>query len=353
MRSLNLDHLQTLMEVVALGSFSAAARQLNLSQPAVSLQIRELEARCGVRLIERSGKHVLPTAAGRDLIAHAERIRGEAERALAAMRRHKGGHIGRVHLGAGPTALAYLLPPVLQRLREKYPEIDLVVTTGTTHDIAEQIQANRFDLGFTALPVDGDQLVTIPVRTDPMVAILPATDADIPAAITPADVDRRPLILEYQRVPHGQLSRAWLRAAGIEVRPMLEFNTIEAITSAVAAGLGMAIIPSPAVTHGPPLNSIVVRPLDPPLVRTLGLVQRRDKPDNPALRAVRDEIMTLANAPAPDSMALVEVHHQDDGAEAVTTRDKDRRLADVDGKCAGAPLSTLPRPGPGRSRSAS
>src|SRR5262245_7346640 len=63
-RSLNLDHLQTLMEVVALGSFSAAARRLNLSQPAVSLQIRELETRCGVRLVERVGKRVLPTAAG-------------------------------------------------------------------------------------------------------------------------------------------------------------------------------------------------------------------------------------------------------------------------------------------------
>jgi DNA-binding transcriptional LysR family regulator len=295
MRSLSLDQLRTFTQVVALGSFSAAARRLNLTQPAVSLQIRELEARCGVRLIERVGKHVRPTAAGRDLVAHAERIAAEADRALAAMRRHKGGHAGRVHLGTGPTALAYLLPPVLQRLREQYPDIELIVTTGTTDDIAEQILANSLDLGFTALPVAGNEFVATAVRTDEFVAILPATDSDIPPVITPADVGRRTLILEYQRVPHGQLSRAWLRAAGIAVRPALEFSSVDAIKDAVSAGLGMALVPSPAVTRGPPINSIVVRPLDPPLIRTLGLVQRRNKPDDPALRAVRDEILTLAN----------------------------------------------------------
>jgi len=301
MRSLNLDQLRTLREVVELGSFSAAARRLNLTQPAVSMQIRELEGRCGVRLIERVGKSVRATAAGSELIAYAERIAAEADGALAAMRRHRGGCAGRVRLGTGPTALSYLLPPILQRLRKDYPDIDLVVTTGTTHDIAQGILANMIDLGFTALPAVGDEFTATPVRTDDMVAILPATDMDIPAAITPADVARRTLILEYQRVPHAQLSRAWLRAAGVEARPALEFDHVDDIKHAVAAGLGMSVVPGPAVTEGPPVNSIVVRPLDPPLVRTLGLIQRRNKPDDPALRAVRHEIMTLANIPMQDA----------------------------------------------------
>ena len=295
MRSLNLDHLRTLVTVVELGSFSAAARRLNLSQPAVSLQIRELEARCGIRLLERAGKGVQATSAGKDLIAHAERIQAEADRAIATMRRHKGGGAGRVRLGTGPTALAYLLPPVLQRLRERYPDIELVVTTGTTNDIAEQILADTLDLGLTALPVKGGELIEIPVRRDEMVAILPATEADIPLALTPTDVRNRTLILEYQRVPHTHLSRAWLRAGGVDARPALEFDNIEAIKDAVAAGLGMAIIPGPAVTQGPPGNSVIVRPLDPPLIRTLGLVLRRNKPEDAPLRAVCDEIMSLTN----------------------------------------------------------
>lgn len=303
MRSLSLDQLQTLREVVKLGSFSAAARRLNLTQPAVSLQVRELEARCGVRLIERCGKSVRATDAGTELISYAERIGAEAENALAAMRRYHAGCVGRVRLGTGPTALSYLLPPILQRLRDNYPDIDLVITTGTTNDIAEQMQADALDLGFTALPVAREDFVETPVRTDPMVAILPATDTEIPTTITPADVERRRLILEYQRIPHTQLSRAWLRAAGVEVRPALELNHVDDIKQAVAAGLGMALIPGPAVTEGPPVNSIVVRPLDPPLVRTLGLIQRRSKLEDPALRAVRHELLTLANVPMHESAA--------------------------------------------------
>src|SRR5437016_2512783 len=130
MRGLNVDQLRTLVEVVELGSFSAAARRLNLTQPAVSLQIRELEARCGVKLVDRVGKQAIATAAGDELIEHARRIGAEAERALSAMRRHKDGHLGRVRVATGPTALAYLLPPVLQDLRAQHPQIDLIVTTG-------------------------------------------------------------------------------------------------------------------------------------------------------------------------------------------------------------------------------
>ena len=217
----------------------------------------------------------------------------EAEHALAAVRHHKDGTAGRVRIGAGPTALAFLLPPVLLKLRDTYPDIEIIVTTGTTHSISEALLSNEIDLGFTALPVEGMGLEAVPVRTDPMVAILPATDDTIPAKVTPADVAKRTLILEYQRVPHRQLSRAWLQAGGIGAKPALEFDNIEAIKSAVSAGLGMSIVPGPAMSRGPPVNSVVVRPLDPPLVRTLGLVQRRGRAQPPAFAIVREAILTL------------------------------------------------------------
>lgn len=293
MRNLNLDQLRSLIEVVELGSFTEAAKRLHLTQPAISQQIRELENRCGVQLVERMGKRAFATPAGRELILHGRRIMADAEQALAAVHQHREGAAGRVHLGTGPTALVYLLPAVLRKFRDKHPNIEIVVTTGTTHSISEALLSNQLDLGFTALPVESDELDAVPVRTDPMVAILPGTEPNIPAKVTPADVAGRTLILEYQRVAHRQLSRAWLQAGGVEVRPAMEFDGIEAIKSAVSAGLGMAIVPGPAVTEGPPMNSIVVRPLDPPLVRTLGLVERRGRAEPPALRIVREAIMTL------------------------------------------------------------
>jgi DNA-binding transcriptional LysR family regulator len=212
MRSLNLDQLRTLIAVSRLGSFSAAGRDLNLTQPAISLQIRELEERIGLKLLDRVGKQTRPTTAGRDLIERAERIMAEADGALAAMRGYKEGHAGRVHLGTGPTALAYILPPVLQHLREKHPDIELVVTTGTTGEITERMLASVIDLGLTALPVDEVEFDVVPVRSDPMLAIFAIGDSDIPAVVTPTDLAGRPLILEYHRGKQTLLGPAWLNA---------------------------------------------------------------------------------------------------------------------------------------------
>jgi DNA-binding transcriptional LysR family regulator len=305
MRNLNLDQLRALLEVVELGSFTEAAKRLHLTQPAISQQIRELENRCGLQLVERIGKRAFATPAGSELISYGRRIMAEAEHALTAVRQHKAGTAGRVRIGAGPTALAYLLPPVLRKLRDAHPNIEIVVTTGTTHSISDALLANEIDIGFTALPVEAKDLETVPVRSDPMVAILPGSEPTIPAKVTPADVAVRTLILEYQRVPHRQLSRAWLQAGGVEARPELEFDSIEAIKGAVSAGLGMSIVPAPAMTQGPPVNSVVVRPLDPPLMRTLGLVLRRGRAEPPALRIVRAAIMALRSdaADGPDKPA--------------------------------------------------
>jgi DNA-binding transcriptional LysR family regulator len=293
MRTLNLDQLRSLIEVIEHGSFTEAAKRLHLSQPAISQQIRELEIRCGMPLVERVGKRTVATSAGHELISRGRRIMADAENALAAVRHHRTGTAGRVHVGTGPTALVYLLPPVLRNMREEYPNIEIIVTTGTTHSISEALLRNEIDLGLTALPVESKELVAVPVRTDPMVAILPATERDIPESVTPAYVAERRLILEYQKVPHQQLSRAWLRAGGIEPRPTMEFDGIEAIKSAVAAELGMAIVPGPAMSQDSPVNNVIVRPLDPPLQRTLGLVERHGRATPPALRIVREAIMTL------------------------------------------------------------
>jgi DNA-binding transcriptional LysR family regulator len=252
-----------------------------------------LERRCGLRLVERVGKRAFATAAGLELITRGRRIIADSEHALVAVRQHKEGTAGRVHIGTGPTALVYLLPPALRKLRDSYPDIEVVVTSGTTHTISEGLLSNVLDVGFTALPVDSKELDVVPVRTDPMVAILPATDHAIPEKLSPADVASRPLILEYQRVPHQQLSRAWLQAGGVAVRPIMEFDSIEAIKSSVSAGLGMAIVPGPAMSHAPPMNSILVRPLDPPLVRTLGLVQRKGRAETAAVKLVREMILSL------------------------------------------------------------
>jgi DNA-binding transcriptional LysR family regulator len=220
----------------------------------------------------------------------------EADRALAAMRGHKEGHAGRVHVGTGATALAYFLPPVLQRLRSDHPDVELVITTGTTQEITTRMLENTLDLGPTALPVGEQQFNVVTIREDQMVAIFAATDHEIPDKIRPQDLADRPLILEYYRINQNRLARGWLKAGGVEAKPALQFDGIEAIKDAVAPGLGVGIVPMPALGGGRDIARLTSRPLDPPLVRTLGLIQRRDKPDDPTLLLVRDAIMSLRAA---------------------------------------------------------
>jgi DNA-binding transcriptional LysR family regulator len=298
MRHLSLDQMHALVEVAQQGSFSAAARKLNLTQPAVSLQIRELEARLGVRLIDRIGKRAIATAAGRDLIGHAQRLMAEAEHTLATARRHREGWLGRVSVGAGYTSLVRLLPPVIRGLREQHPGLELVVTTGTTARVVELMQENRIELGIVTLPVDPRAFRITPLRDGQMYAVFAASNPAIPKVVTPAALAEHPIILELGRANHTQLSRGWFANAGIEVRPVMELDNAEAVKMVVAAGLGVSILPEEEIDGSAARADIVARPLDPPLTRSLVLIERHERPDNPALAIVRAAMLTLARLTA-------------------------------------------------------
>jgi DNA-binding transcriptional LysR family regulator len=291
MRSLNLDQLRTLSEVVQHGSFSAAARRLNLTQPAVSLQVRELERRFGVRLIERMGKQAHATAPGRDLIEAARRIFRECDLADAAMRRFRDGSVGRVHIGTTLTALTYRLPPILRRLRLEHPGIDLHVTQMPTRDSVESIIQNRVDLALVTLPVEGSRLQITPLRWEMLVAIFPAAARDVPDEVTPDYVARQPLLMEHTGGAVHALVAGWLTGQPPLLRTSMHLGTIEALKAAVVADLGMSIVPQVAVAGRTP--GIIVRPLRPQLPCTLALVERDDTPAEPALEIVRAALLGL------------------------------------------------------------
>lgn len=298
MRSLNLDQLQTLEAVVELASFTGAARRLNLSQSAVSVQIRELEQRFGLRLIERLGKKAYATAAGREVLEHARRISVEADAIAAAMRRFRDGWIGRVHIGAALTALMYLLPPVLKKLRTEHPGIDLLISNAPTVEMVEKVLRNEMDLGVVTLPVEDNRLMIAPLHAEHMVAIFPAMARDIPAEVTPEYAATQFLVLEFGAV--SELIRSWMSARSLAPQSPMIVSAIEAVKVVVSAGMGMSIVPEMTIAQRN--DDIVVRPLNPPLTRTLALIQHRNKPDELALRIVRDALMGLVNIPGKQKL---------------------------------------------------
>jgi DNA-binding transcriptional LysR family regulator len=293
MRSLNPDHLRALMEVVAQGSFTRAAKRLHLAQPTVSLQIRELETRLGVRLVDRLGKRALATAAGRELIDHAGRLAQETDRLMAAMRRHRDGWLGQVRIGSSTTALIYHLPPVLQELRRRHPKVELVVTTGTTTGVVERILLNEIDLGIVSLPINERLLEVTPLKDEPLVAIFAAGTRGLPERVTPEYLLRYPLLLEFARAQVRALIIGWLSAGSSDPRPAMELDNLEAIKRMVAAGLGASIVPEAAIADATDKSCLAQRPLKPSLTRTLALVQRRDKPADAAFDIVRQALLAL------------------------------------------------------------
>ena len=280
---LNPVHVRTLREIARHGSFSRAAESLRLSQPAVSLHIRQLEVRCGTALLERVGKRAFPTRAGTVLLEHAGRAFAELDAAQEALRQLRGVVAGRLRLGTGATASIHLLPPLLRRLRDRYPELELIVVTGNAPEIAAAVAANELDVGVVTLPVTGRQLAVTTFRQDPLVAVA-SPGHRWPGALTPAELARVPLILYERGGTIRRVVEGWFRRGGARPHVVMELGSEEAIKKLVEAGLGVSVSPAMAVRDEVRAGALITRPLSPALVRRLGRGRRRDKPETPALR---------------------------------------------------------------------
>ncbi|KPW35050.1 LysR family transcriptional regulator [Pseudomonas coronafaciens pv. atropurpurea] len=293
MRRLNLNHLHTFSLVIAHGSFSVAAEHLHLTQPAVSLQVRQLEDQLNLQLIERVGKRLKPTSAGKALLEHIVRIEAVVEEALLDLSSHASGVAGQVSIGTGATACIHLLPPVLRALRLRFPDLDVRVSTGNTDGILKAVEENRLDLALVTLPAAGRSLDISPLLDDEFVAIF-ATSQSLPdTGMTPQNLDPLPLVVFEAGSSTRLLINEWFLQSGIRVKPVMELGSIEAIKEMVAAGLGYSIVPRMAVAAVHHRRGLQVHSLTPGLSRTLGIVVRQDKPLSKPLRQVLDALQRL------------------------------------------------------------
>lgn len=293
MQRLNLTHLHTFAQVIRHGSFSAAAKRLNLTQPAVSLHIRQLEERLNLRLIERVGKRIKPTSAGSTLLTHIGRIDAVVEDALLDLSSHAQGVAGQIAIGTGATACIHLLPPILQELRRQFPALDVRVSTGNTDGILRAVEENRLDLALVTLPAAGRSLSITPLLDDEFVAIFSAGHHSIPKNITPQALTDLPLVVFEAGSSTRLLIDEWYLQAGLRIKPVMELGSIEAIKEMVGAGLGYSIVPRMSVAAEHHRRGLRVMPLEPALSRTLGIVLRQDKPLGKALRQVLEALQTL------------------------------------------------------------
>jgi len=298
----SLRQLRTFLEVIRSGSISAAARALNVTQPAASQQLHALERTLGVRLVERAGGQVIATAAGASVLEPARRAAEAAEEAAAAARAHRSGGAGRVRLGTGASACIYLLPPALAALRRRMPGLEVLVATGNTPEMLERVAAGEIDAALVTLAGRVPRTLAVrPLFVDPLLALLPAGGTVGRAVLTPATLGAQPLILYERGGATREIIDAWFRRAGLAPRPVMELGSVEAIKVLVAGGFGASLLPRLALQQRVP--GTVLAGLKPGLHRQIGIVLRREKVMERGLRLLIEE---LERAGAKDSISREE-----------------------------------------------
>jgi len=248
-RSTNLHHLRIFHTLATTGSFTGAARRLGISQPAVTIQVRELEAASGVRLLERGARRLHLTAAGRALLRVTERLFALVDEAEAVLAQAGGAVTGTLRIAASGTAGAYLLPPLLTAFRVRNPEVRLQLETSNSQRVLEQVLSFRADLGILA-SADGAvsfaaerRLVVHPFAREPLVlAVPPRHPWAGRSAVRLAELAGAPLIVREPGSTTRRVLEAHLERAGVAPRVMMELGSNEAIKYAVLAGLGVAVV---------------------------------------------------------------------------------------------------------------
>ncbi|TCN37006.1 DNA-binding transcriptional LysR family regulator [Kribbella orskensis] len=278
---------------------TAAAEVLHLTPSAVSQQLAALESEVGQELLERRGRRVAITSAGRLLLEHADTILIEVERAEEAMRRHAEGSTGEIRVAAFSTAISLLVAPSLVSLRASTPGLRLVVRDVEGHQGITQLLDGEVELAIAVehrgTPrADDERLTRIPLYAEPFVAVIPSTH---PAADAQS-VDLTALsaddwVMTSIGNPLRDVVLLACEQAGFQPRIVHTSDDFHSVAALVAANAGVSLIPRLAV---PTPSPAVIRPLtDPPPVRRVFAATRRGQADNPLIAAT---LKTLAETAA-------------------------------------------------------
>jgi LysR family transcriptional regulator, hydrogen peroxide-inducible genes activator len=280
---MELYQLAYFVEVARQRNFTRAAERLHLAQPALSQQMKNLEAELGAPLFVRGRRQTLLTAAGEALLPRAEALLAQAEAAKQTVAEVADLRGGRLVIATIPSVSACWLPPVIRQFRRAHPKVELVLMEESSGGVGELVESGRAELGLLQLPVNGEVFDVRELAREPFVLLVATTH---PAArqktIRLATLASEPFVFYKGRARDTALSAC--REAGFEPRVACESGELETVRALVAAGLGAAIVPKLAARSAS--AGLVDIPLrDPRVERSLGLISARDHPWSAAAQA--------------------------------------------------------------------
>jgi DNA-binding transcriptional LysR family regulator len=251
---------------------------MHLTQPAVSMQMKQLEEQIGLPLIEQIGKRLFLTEAGLALRTHAQRFALQSQLLKTDMDQFRGLQRGFLRLAVVSTA-NYFLPPLIATLTERHPGMRISLQVGNREDVLAELADNRTDLAITGQPPESADLVALPFKDNPLVVIAPPTH---PCAKLEAISLRRLAGETFVVREPGSGTRAVIERLfadmGIDYSAGCELNTSEAIKQAVQAGLGLAVVSQQTIELEVETRRLVVLPVEGfPIMRRWYVVHRSEK----------------------------------------------------------------------------
>lgn len=278
---------RTQLEILSLlameGSFTTVAKRLGVSQSAVSQALKTLETELSVSLFVRNGAVMEMTEIGASILPKAREILGLRDAILEDAASFQGNRSGSLRIGSfGPTSTIRLLPPILDRFHERHPHIEVRIDEGSDDDVVHWLQERRVDVGFVTLP--NDDLATIPIAEDQLVAILPQNSPlAAKKAVSAADLADHPFVMT--EAGSGRHVEQFFAAA--RVSPIVRCHTMQIASalSSVQRGMGVTILAELALPKDIDAMDVHVRPLDPRQVRNIALAQPSRGYISPAVEA--------------------------------------------------------------------
>jgi len=279
--------LQVFDAVARLKSFTRAAEEIHMTQPAVTFQVRKIEEHFGTRLFDRKHNRIDLTEAGERVDGYCKRILALHAEMEATVREFTGDMAGLMVLGASTTIADYVLPSVLAGFKKRRPEVVVRLLVSNTEGIIRMVEDSEIDLGIVEAPVDNQSLVVRRLRRDYLVVVVPPGHPLAERNSVPVqEIIDHPFIAREEGsgtrdVIAGSLAEAGITLDDLDV--VVELGSPEAIKGAVAAGLGITVISAATLANELQLGTLVAVRLDPQIERPFSFVHRKQRSRVPAV----------------------------------------------------------------------
>ena len=276
--------------------FGRAAEACAISQPALSMQIKELEEALGGVLLERSARHVGLTALGEGIASRVRDILRSVEELGDFARASQDRLAGRLRIGMIPTIAPYLLPAVIGNLTRLHPELDIHVRETLTPKLIQELMEGRLDTAIVALPVSEPSLTEVALFTENFLLVRPGRDDGAPVPTNETLRKMRLLLLEEGHCFRDQ-ALSFCNMPSPPPREVLDASSLSTLVQMVSAGIGVTLIPEMAVAVETRSASVsVARFKNPQPSRTVGMIWRKTSPLASQLLEISEVVCLSADA---------------------------------------------------------